>query len=521
MDHSNVTITLPMTGHGLGVILTALGIGVGSWIIWLVLSEKTQRTERTPLALLTAFGWFLLPFWLLLFAGTLWQVWLMLSGVPSVLTGQTPLGTGALLAALLGAPFLVWGTVLKQRTVDFQKEGHITDRINKAVEQLGAEKSVDQIGRPVTVWTGKPRQSSCSEEIKKNYLKEPRSKVTGSAWSQSYHEETDEVWEGVLYEISIWPHEKTIIQWQDEELEKQDHEEIGSIGQWQPFTKTMPNIEVRIGALLSLERIAQDSTNYDKGRDHVRVMEILCAYVRENTATPSLEPETDEYGPFTPRTDIQISIDVIKRRRKEQIEIEAGQEYRLDLRRCDFRGVDLSLGSFRGAILSQSRFEFAFMRGSDFSGARFDGSVLNHLNCTDTKFIGADMRHCRIDRPEPRPGGFISTINMGDLTGLSLISASIPSVQYLGKENGFTFGTNDTFLDWELDEQRKEGVKIGQDINRIKDGTCSDEVAKLQERLSGNPFVNWSPYDGSDMTTGHSLRKFRKSLSLIGWPYDH
>jgi hypothetical protein len=43
-----------------------------------------------------------------------------------------------------------------------------------------------------------------------------------------------------------------------------------------------PKLEVRFGAILSLERIAQDSTNHDKGRDHVRVMEILCAYVREN-----------------------------------------------------------------------------------------------------------------------------------------------------------------------------------------------------------------------------------------------
>jgi uncharacterized protein YjbI with pentapeptide repeats len=47
--------------------------------------------------------------------------------------------------------------------------------------------------------------------------------------------------------------------------------------------ETVPNIEVRIGAILSLERIAQDSTTHDRGRDHVRVMEILCAYVRENS----------------------------------------------------------------------------------------------------------------------------------------------------------------------------------------------------------------------------------------------
>ncbi len=114
------------------------------------------------------------------------------------------LGAGALIAAMLGAPFVIWGTVLKHRTVTFQKEGHITDRINKAVEMLGAEKveKVYSLGED-----GKPIQAE----------------------------------------------------------------------------RTVANIEVRIGAILSLERIAQDSTAYDKGRDHVRVMEILCAYVRENS----------------------------------------------------------------------------------------------------------------------------------------------------------------------------------------------------------------------------------------------
>lgn len=112
----------------------------------------------------------------------------------SFTAAEAGLGTGGLIVALLGAPFLIWSTVLKHQTLRYQKEGHITDRINKAVEQLGAEKTVKLDGKE----------------------------------------------------------------------------------------STQPNIEVRIGAILSLERIAQDSTTYDKGRDHVRVMEILCAYIREN-----------------------------------------------------------------------------------------------------------------------------------------------------------------------------------------------------------------------------------------------
>lgn len=46
---------------------------------------------------------------------------------------------------------------------------------------------------------------------------------------------------------------------------------------------SVPKIEVRMGAILSLERIAQDSTIRDSGRDHVRVTEFLCACTRENS----------------------------------------------------------------------------------------------------------------------------------------------------------------------------------------------------------------------------------------------
>lgn len=131
------------------------------------------------------------------------------------------LGLGGLLVALLGSPFLIWTTWLKHRTVEFQKEGHMTDRISKAVEQLGAEKTVKRAVDGKTVET------------------------------------------------------------------------------------TEPNLEVRIGAILSLERIAQDSTNHDRGRDHVRVMEILCAYIRHNAPAkdardfplPDWEPLKDDPTP--------------------------------------------------------------------------------------------------------------------------------------------------------------------------------------------------------------------------------
>ncbi|MFV0303619.1 MAG: pentapeptide repeat-containing protein [Paracoccus sp. (in: a-proteobacteria)] len=131
-------------------------------------------------------------------------------------SGEGSLGAGALIVAILSAPFLIWNTVIRQTALNFQKEGHLTDRLAKAVEQLGTEKTVKKI---VTGEDGKPTTEETSE----------------------------------------------------------------------------PNLEVRIGGLLSLERIAQDSTAYDKGRDHVRVMEIICAYIRNNAPASKAQdfPEGD------------------------------------------------------------------------------------------------------------------------------------------------------------------------------------------------------------------------------------
>ena len=187
------------------------------------------------------------------------------------------LGVGALIAALLGAPFLIWATVIKQTTLNFQKEGHITDRISKAVEQLGAEKT----------------------------LKMPKDNGEGTV------------------------------------------------------ERTVPNIEVRIGGLLGLERIAQDSTRYDNGRDHVRVMEILCAYVRENAPCLTLTLTEPLFTAKKTRIDVQTAINVIKRRDRDQRAIEDLVRYRLDLRSVDFDGADMSKGNFAGAIFWRSRFEAA------------------------------------------------------------------------------------------------------------------------------------------------------------------
>jgi len=108
---------------------------------------------------------------------------------------------GLALAAVVGVPFVVWRSVVAQKQVNVAQEGLITDRINKAVEGLGAEKTVDRIGRPVTVWTGKPKTVTHLDYGK--FSMPPR-----SAEVSRYHDITqvdpdrnDDIFEGLHIEV--------------------------------------------------------------------------------------------------------------------------------------------------------------------------------------------------------------------------------------------------------------------------------------------------------------------------------
>src|SRR5215203_1780764 len=108
------------------------------------------------------------------------------------------------------------------------------------------------------------------------------------------------------------------------------------------FTRTIDQLgseklEIRLGGIYALERIAKDSSE----KDYSTVMEVLTAYVRQNSSTPSKETNetTDLKEPRKDlrkedprkelRADIKAVLVVVGRR----------QEYRV---RPDFRGINLT-----------------------------------------------------------------------------------------------------------------------------------------------------------------------------------
>ncbi|NIZ10640.1 pentapeptide repeat-containing protein [Pseudooceanicola sp. HF7] len=270
-------------------------------------------------------------------------------------TAAVLIGVLAASATLLFSLIRVW---INERTARATEEGLITDRINKAVEGLGADKTVK------------------------------RQRV--NAEGEPIH---------VLYDNK------------KPDLSRPVYDE-----------RTEPNIEVRIGAILSLERIAQDSE-----RDHIPVMEILCAYIRQNAGRPELtgppgstdpetgdplEPSPDEWRKWgrevrlPPRLDIDVALRVISARSAKRRQHETLEDRRLNLQQVDLRGLilqDLDLGpaDLRGAQLQGASLREAELQGADLERAKLQGAVLREAELKgadlwEAQLQGSDLRWARM-----------------------------------------------------------------------------------------------------------------------------
>jgi hypothetical protein len=154
------------------------------------------------------------------------------------------------------------------------------------------------------------------------------------------------------------------------------------------LTESKPNLEVRLGALYLLEQLAQTHQGL-----HWPIMEILCAYVRENAGPPD-ETRTDP-----PRVDVQAAITVIGRRSTKQIAWEAERRkvamdqdmYRLDLSYCQLRGARFDGLNFNLARFSDSRLTAATLKKAQLKGSNFENSFLERANFSRAHLEGADM----------------------------------------------------------------------------------------------------------------------------------
>lgn len=190
-------------------------------------------------------------------------------------------------------------------------------------------------------------------------------------------------------------------------------------------------LEVRLGAIYSLERIARDS-QIDRGP----IINLLTAFVRQNA--PSSEVErvcgTSKASGVLPlfllnppiSEDIQAIMTVIGRRTWT---FGNGEEYPIDLRHTDLRGARLSGANLKGALLIHSNLEGAILdranlEAANISGANLECVILNNSHMAGTILSGSGLFHAILSEANLRGARFDgTTLTQADLRGADLTDA--------------------------------------------------------------------------------------------------
>ena len=156
-------------------------------------------------------------------------------------------------------------------------------------------------------------------------------------------------------------------------------------------------LDVRIGGIYALERVARDSA-----RDHSTVMEVLTAFIREHSREQW--PPPDPGGRVQERwtsPDIQAAATVIGRRHAKR-DIGRINLYGAYLVHAYLRDVDLTRARLRdakliGAILDGADLTGADLRDADLTGADLTGADLRDADLTGAQLDGAKLIGARLD----------------------------------------------------------------------------------------------------------------------------
>ena len=165
-------------------------------------------------------------------------------------------------------------------------------------------------------------------------------------------------------------------------------------------------LELRLGAIYALERIARDSE-----RDYWPIMEILTAYVREHAPIKE-EPVPQEdvspsnkfmtrspVNPWKPAADVQAVLTVLGRRIRTYGK---GED----------RSLDLAYTDLRGARLTGAHLERAFLEGTLLQKAALMGAHLEEANLGHTHLERAHLREAHLEKAYLSGAHFNQTVLM-------------------------------------------------------------------------------------------------------------
>ena len=166
-------------------------------------------------------------------------------------------------------------------------------------------------------------------------------------------------------------------------------------------------IEVRLGGIYALERIAKDSP-----KDHWTIIEILTSFIREKTTLVEPNSKAQSAPSFQKLTsEVQAALTVIKRR-----DFSREQEWqRIELQNTNLRRAKLDEANLIGARFNGANLIEADLVGANLSGAWLMGADLRFAN-----LIGANLYRAKLDE--------------ANLSEASIVGANLPGA-WLYKAN--------------------------------------------------------------------------------------
>ena len=219
------------------------------------------------------------------------------------------------------------------------------------------------------------------------------------------------------------------------------------------FTKAIDQLgssqlDVRLGGIYALERIARDSE-----KDHWSIMEVLTTYVREHAPVntdgkPSGSGDTrarsNKALPLAslpaPSPDLQAILTVIGRR---ELKFEKGKEdEHLNLTQTNLQGADLDGAYLNGAYLNGTHLEGAHLEGALPFGAHLEGAHLKRAHLTGADLGRAHLNGADLDGADLNSayliGAQVSKAHLAfvDLTGATYAPASEPPDPYVAGIKG-------------------------------------------------------------------------------------
>ena len=146
--------------------------------------------------------------------------------------------------------------------------------------------------------------------------------------------------------------------------------------------RTVANIEVRIGSLLALGRLARNNLDV-----HVQVMQILVSYINANAIVLRSDSPTTRSSPapFTSsntRLDVQTAFDVIGDRTADQVEQE----------KIESAEKPSTAFVIRNALLIGANLDYKNLSNLKFVDCDFSGAHIG-TDLSDTEFFQCDLFH--------------------------------------------------------------------------------------------------------------------------------